>query len=648
MRKIPRIVLIASIALLVLPTLHAQQSDAEAEVLSYIARQSTFWYEQEIQRVGTADPGPWQAPLESSFLRLANSSGQPGFSIQLAVLNDTSFNAACFPGGQFVINAGTLGILDSLIEANTGTPVAKMDGKKLRALRESLIAPVIAHELGHFYCRHTYNSMKLQWAEAGQKRDVFEIKRLRFSQENELEADKVSYLLLKRAGYDPNLIVLILELLNEFQQLQLKQAPSDAFNVYLTTHPSPHARLAAFQGANQQLHQWAADLERAFSDVQLGTNLEKALQTIDNGLKTVPGNIFLSMERAIILHKQWLLTVSLKDQKLRGIIDSPAFRDEMVFSQRGTRGVGKVIPGDRRLFLLARDAYIAVYQKTDDAAFYSNFALLLAYSPDANDEKAAVTFSSAALNALGSLESANNLAVVLYLVGQKDKARSVLGDIAGQFDAQYSSAIDAAATDPAVLEGLRSFHSRMRLTQALDRTYVGGNFTPLLNLALLMAYEGQKDKAKRAAQDYFGRYETGSEWALHLATTAGADIPKPPAAVPAVVKGIQVGSPLPAVLASWGKASRISQLSDGGEAWEYGPLGVELQIGDGVVQAIALNAGESPKVGDKFGVGSPRADIERAIGKPKRLAGTYTIYEGPQNYAIIYAQEAAQQIVLFP
>jgi hypothetical protein len=320
----------------------------------------------------------------------------------------------------------------------------------------------------------------------------------------------------------------------------------------------------------------------------------------------------------------------------------------MVFSQRGTRGAGKVIPGDRRLFMLARDAYIAVYQKTDDAAFYSNFALLLAYSPDANDEKAALTFSSAAASALGSIESANNLAVVFYLVGQKDKARTVLGDIAGQFDAQYSSAIDAAATDPAVLESLRSLHSRMRTTQALDRTYVSGNFTPLLNLALLLAYEGQKDRAKLAAQGYLSRYETGSEWAHHLATTAGAEIPRPPAAVPAAVKGIQVGSPLPAVLAGWGKATSISQLNDGGEAWEYVPLGVELLIGDGVVQSIALNAGESPKVGDKFGVGSARADIERAIGKPKRLAGTYTIYEGPQNFAILYAQEAAQQIVLFP
>jgi Zn-dependent protease with chaperone function len=646
MRKSVPVIFI--LAFLVIPWLSAQQTDADMELQSYVARQSAVWYGQEVAKAGAVDPGTWKEAIESAFLRIANSSSQPGFSIQYAVLKDNSFNAACFPGGQFVINAGTLQLLDTVIQNNAGGALSSIDPRKLQVMRESLLAPIIAHELSHYYCRHTFQSMKLQWGAADQQKTSFDIRLLRFTQDNELEADRTGYLLLQRAGYNPDLMIGILEVMNDLRQAKLKEAPSDSFNVYLETHPSPHARLAAFQGENQRLHKWAADLERAFSDVQLGTNLEQALKAVEDGLQLIPANLYLQKERAVGLHKQWLLTVPLKDQKLRAIIDSPSFRDEMVFSSRGTRGAGKVIPGDRRLYMKAREAYIATYNKSEDPGFYSNFALLLAYSPDADDEKAAMTLALAAVKAVGSYENACNFATVLYLVGQKDQAISIVGQIAQEFDKKYSAMVDAGKSDPAVSESFRGFRSRMAMSQELNQTYVSGNFTPLLNLALCLAYGGQKDQAKIVAADYLARYETGSEWARYLAATTGAEKPKPVERAPTPVQGVQIGSTLPTVLERWGKASTVSQMKEGDEDWQYAALSAELAIRGGVVYTIALNAPQSPKVENRFGVGSTRADIEGVIGKPKRASGSYTIYEGPQNLAVIYARDVAQQVILFP
>jgi Zn-dependent protease with chaperone function len=649
MRK--RLAVALGLALFLVPMLWAQQASVDAELQSYIARQSAVWFSQETTRTGVVDPGAWKEPLESAFLRIANSSGQPGFSIQYAVLKDPSFNAACFPGGQFVVNAGTLLILDAVIQNQTGVALASIDAKKLALLREALVAPIIAHELSHYYCRHTFLSMKVQWAGAsqaagGESREMFDIRLLRFTQDNELEADRTGYLLLKRAGYTPDLMLGILSVMNELQQARLKEG-GDSFNVYLETHPSPHARLAAFQGEQQKLNQWAADLEKAFSDVQLGINLDQALLTMEAGLQVVPSNLYLMKERALALHKQWLASVPLKDQKLRSIIDSPCFRDEMVFSSRGTRGVGKVIPGDRKLWTKARDAYAGIYDKTNDASFYSSFGVLLAYSPDANDEKAAAQLSLAAVQAVGSLENACNFATVLYLVGQKEKGVSLVGQIAKTFDDKYASLV-SNSDDPAVNASLQQFHNRMAMSQAMNETYVSGNFTPLLNLALCLAYAGQKDTAKQVADAYLRGYESNSAWARYLATVSGAQIPRPAESSPKPVKGVTVGSPLPSVLETWGKATSVSQMKNGDEGWDYTALGAQLAIRDGVVYTISLSTADSPKVDDNFGIGSSRAEIEKIVGQPKRMADSYTVYEGPQNVAVLYAQDVARRIILFP
>lgn len=49
----------------------------------------------------------------------------PGIPDQHAVLEDKDFNAACFPGGQFIIHVGTFQSLYRIIAAQVGKPASR-------------------------------------------------------------------------------------------------------------------------------------------------------------------------------------------------------------------------------------------------------------------------------------------------------------------------------------------------------------------------------------------------------------------------------------------------------------------------------------------------------------------------------------------
>jgi Zn-dependent protease with chaperone function len=621
-------------------------TDADTELWSYMLRQSQIWYENMIKQYGMVDPDEWKEPLEAAFLRLSRFSGEKGFHIQYAVLNTGDFNAAAFPGGQFVIFLGTLTFFDQVITLYSGKEINKIPAAELKVLRENLIAPIVAHELGHYYNRHAFKSMKRSWALMEEEPDKLDFKMLKYSQENEYEADRTGYLLLKKAGYNPDSMIATLEILNAMHQDQLQGIPSSAFNIYLETHPSPHNRLAQFKAKGQDWHAWAAQLEQAISDIALGMNLPQAIKALDQGLAEFPGNIYLLKARAVAYHKRWLSTVSLKDQKLRGIIDLPAFRDDLVFSSvKKTKP--KEIPGDKTLYYKARDAYKKVYKDAVDPSFYSNFALLLAYSKDQEDEKESLALASQACVQQPNYANFSNLGVVYFLIGKEQEALQLFGELAIDYHSEYSNFLGAAEFDEQVYVSLQNMKQHLELTQILNPEYVYSDFTPVLNYALVLYMTGDKETAAIVAEDYLNMYEASSLWAYHLASLTAVQIPKQPEKEYLSVNGIKIGSNLQQVLESWGKATEIAAYQSGEEVWYYKDMKAKLYIYNGAVQSIELAAAQSPKVEENIGVGSAKTDIEKSFGPHKRIADCYYLYEGKQNIAVLYSNDIAVTIVLY-
>lgn len=647
-----RILLLLTAFIFIFQGVFADKIDIDEELWSYIKRQSQIWYDDYVSWSGMYAPDGWELPIRRAFEKLVQSCGEQDFEVQWSVIDDYSFNAACFPGGQIIINIGALDFLDDVIRNEYTGKSGRIGEERMARLREQFLAPILAHELGHYLGRHMIKSMRSEWELSALQSDSIDISLLAFSREHEFEADYTGYILLESAGYDPDLMIDLLELMYEMDQDLLEDYPEYNMNVYFSTHPSAHERLSVFESNRQEYHRLASSLEFAFSDIQMGINLEKSAEAIENALDLYPENLYLLKAYAVCLHKQWLTTVSLKDQKLRGIIESPVFNDKMVFTDKDSRGVGKTIPGDRQLYQAAREIYEEVYEEALDYSFNSNYALLLCYSPDARDEELALELAAEA-SEYGSWyyyspSSLNNLAVCLYMTGNTEDALELFEEMAYSFDEEYS---EYACYEEDAYESywLNDMKVMQRMNNALNNEFVLSDFTPILNFALCCSLSGNGDKAKAVAYEYLTRYETISSWASYLAEATGLEIPKSEEKINITIDGgIQLNDSIEKLLLNWGKADSIdSSYYSETEIWYYEDELVSFEIYDGRIVMITIMPGSQTMVNGRFGLGSSRADVENAIGRYSRISDNYYIYEGTQDLAVYYVLGTVEEICFF-
>jgi len=614
----------------------------ENEIQNYIERQSKTSFDDYVKARGTVSNPEWEEVLRTLFSKLTFNSGEKEFKITIAIVNDPSFNAMCFGGGgQFVVNSGALQMFDEMINSRSDRAALNMQRE-----RELLMAPVAAHELGHYYNRHYYKVLKKYMEFTKSKENNFTFEQLQYSIANEYEADYTGWLLLQKAKYNPDLMATLLEMLNEKQQAEMAKTSTIGFNQYFLTHPSPHKRLAKIQGSRQEYHKIAAEMEQVFDDVQIGINLERSVDFLDKAIKNSPGNLYLKKERAVALHKLWLTTVPLSEQQLRGILDAPSFRDEML-GGKGTRAKGAAIPGNEQYYKNALAAYKSIISETADYGFASNFALLLIYSPDENDKKAAVQIAAYCAQSVNSIPIYSNCAVVFYLYGDKVTAMNVISQVASYYDSRYQAVKVNAQTNGDYLAFLQDMQKNLSVAEKLNRNYVIDDFTPLLNYSLMLYYAGDKTTAKSVVQKYLTEYENRSDWALYISKLTDVKIPAAPAKKYVAFQGIRVNDSMQTVLASWGKADRIYTIEQGEERWYYDKEGVSLSISSGIVMMIIFESSDGGRPDNGIVVGSSRNQIEKIAGKHTSERGGYFIYEGPQNIAVVYSNDIATIVILF-
>lgn len=154
---------------------------------------------------------------------------------QFHILNSSAVNAFALPGGPVMITRGLF----------------------LRLGSESELVSVLSHELGHINARHharflekqfglslllhigalligdkPYRQTLLQFGQIGAG-----LLSLKFSRDQEKEADQLGILYTYRAGYDPMAIVRVFEM---FRSMEKGGRPPE----WLSTHPLPETRIA--------------------------------------------------------------------------------------------------------------------------------------------------------------------------------------------------------------------------------------------------------------------------------------------------------------------------------------------------------------------------------------------------------------------
>jgi predicted Zn-dependent protease len=170
--------------------------------------------------------------------QLAARSGRPNLPWSYEIVDDASVNAFALPGGPIFITRGILGHLNT----------------------EAELAAVLGHETGHVAARHSANQMSKQQvaeiglgigsvlsptvASAAQVAGAgLQLLFLKYSRDDETQADELGFRYMTQAGYDPTQMIPLFQMLDAVS----KEAGAGKTPEWLQTHPDPGNRLAATQ-----------------------------------------------------------------------------------------------------------------------------------------------------------------------------------------------------------------------------------------------------------------------------------------------------------------------------------------------------------------------------------------------------------------
>jgi predicted Zn-dependent protease len=197
--------------------------------------------------------------------KLVAQIGPQPFKYKFFIVVDPSMNAFAVPGGYIFLHTGMISMAE----------------------REGEVAAVLAHEISHVYARHMAKMMKKSSITTaatliGALASVFlggalagpllmgsmaagESAMLKYSRENEGEADSLGFKWMLKAGYNPRDMVSIFSKMNKLRWLAGGKMP-----VYLSTHPDVDNRIVELSH-QLAIHQKELPPERHNPDFQYFT-----------------------------------------------------------------------------------------------------------------------------------------------------------------------------------------------------------------------------------------------------------------------------------------------------------------------------------------------------------------------------------------
>jgi predicted Zn-dependent protease len=198
---------------------------------------------------GVVDNAELQQYVQSMGSALAAVSHRPALNWHFTVVNSPVVNAFAIPGGYIYLTRGILAYLNN----------------------EAELAGVMGHEIGHVTARHSVQQItRQQLAQVGLgiggvisptfgrfgnlTQGSLNLVFLRFSRDNEREADRLGVEYAARAGYDPREISNFFDVLGRLSEV----GDRETIPGWLSTHPDPPERVTTTRELAQQ---WIQSLE---------------------------------------------------------------------------------------------------------------------------------------------------------------------------------------------------------------------------------------------------------------------------------------------------------------------------------------------------------------------------------------------------
>jgi predicted Zn-dependent protease len=195
--------------------------------------------------------------------KLAKTSERPGLPWTFRVVDDPAVNAFALPGGFIYVTRGLMTYVEN----------------------EAELSGVIGHEIGHVTAQHSVHSMSNQeLTQLGITAGMMikpELQRygqilnaglgllyLKFSRDDESQADRLGFRYMVRAGDDPRQMIRVFDMLNRVSEA----GGGGRLPEWLATHPNPVNRSQAFQ---KEIDTLKSDLNR------LSVNKDSYLRRVD-------------------------------------------------------------------------------------------------------------------------------------------------------------------------------------------------------------------------------------------------------------------------------------------------------------------------------------------------------------------------------
>jgi predicted Zn-dependent protease len=199
-------------------------------------------YDQQVQRLLGVYPDPrLQEYVDRVGQKLAAGSERPDLGWTFRVVDDPVVNAFALPGGHVYVTRGLITHLTS----------------------EAQLAAVVGHEIGHVTARHSVNQMSkariarigliagalVSPALAGYAAKSLEVLFLKYSRDDERQADDLGLRYMVAQGYDPREMPRVFEVLRRVSEGQGGQRIPE----WRSTHPSEEERIRATGAAVARL-----------------------------------------------------------------------------------------------------------------------------------------------------------------------------------------------------------------------------------------------------------------------------------------------------------------------------------------------------------------------------------------------------------
>jgi len=188
---------------------------------------------QVVTSIGVYPDPALQTYVADLGRKLAATSERPNLAWTFRVVDDPSVNAFAIPGGHVYVTRGILAHITN----------------------EAELATVMGHEIGHVTARHTAQQMTQQQLAglglaigtiassriaqyAGQASQALQVLFLKFSRDDESQADQLGIRYSSRANYDSREMIHVMQMLDKIETESGGKLPE-----WLATHPAPANRI---------------------------------------------------------------------------------------------------------------------------------------------------------------------------------------------------------------------------------------------------------------------------------------------------------------------------------------------------------------------------------------------------------------------